>query len=218
MAGVFQACAAWGARASLNESPEGEGQEVMPMNTVTNLSLGAGALANAGAQVKREKRETKPKARSARSLKKQFKYLVPQYRLILVKEPGVKPAQISDPISFHHFVQPLAHYSEEHFIAFHLDAKFLVIGYHEVSKGTLSASLVHPREVFKAALLSNAHAIIVAHNHPSGSTEPSREDIETTKQLIKAGKIMGVEVVDHCIVSSEGMNSLRENEPHLWLT
>jgi len=62
-------------------------------------------------------------------------YIVPQYRLILVKEPGIKPTHISDPISFHHFVQPLAHYSEEHFIAFHLDAKHQVIGYHEVSKG-----------------------------------------------------------------------------------
>ena len=113
-------------------------------------------------------------------------------------------------------MQPLAHYSEEHFIAFHLDAKHQVIGYHEVSKGTLSASLVHPREVFKAALLSNAYAIIVAHNHPSGSVTPSREDIETTKQLIEAGKIMGVSVVDHCIVSSESMNSLRETEPQLW--
>lgn len=156
------------------------------------------------------------KARGARSLRKHFKYLVPQYRLILVNEPGVTPVQISDPISFHHFVQPLAHYSEEHFIAFHLDVKFQVVGYHEVSKGTLTASLVHPREVFKAALLSNAHAIIVAHNHPSGSVAASREDIETTKQLIKAGKIMGVEVVDHCIVSSESMNSLRETEPQLW--
>lgn len=155
-------------------------------------------------------------SRSGRALKKHFKYLVPQYRLILIKEPGVKPTPITDPISFHHFVQPLAHYSEEHFIAFHLDVKFQVIGYHEVSKGTLSASLVHPREVFKAALLSNAYAIIVAHNHPSGSVVASREDIETTKQLIKAGKIMGVEVVDHCIVTSESMNSLRETEPHLW--
>lgn len=159
----------------------------------------------------------KPKARRGQSLKRQHKYMVPQYRLILVKEPGVMPAQISDPISFHHFVQPLAHYAEEHFIAFHLDVKFQVVGYHEVSKGTLSASLVHPREVFKAALLSNAHAIIVAHNHPSGSVEASREDIETTKQLIKAGKII-VEVVDHCIVSSESMNSLRESEPGLWLS
>jgi DNA repair protein RadC len=165
--------------------------------------------------VKTENRSQKARKES-KPLKRHFKYIVPQYRLILVKEPGIKPTHISDPISFHHFVQPLAHYSEEHFIAFHLDAKHQVIGYHEVSKGTLSASLVHPREVFKAALLSNAYAIIVAHNHPSGSVAPSREDIETTKQLIEAGKIMGVSVVDHCIVSSESMNSLRESEPQLW--
>ncbi len=120
------------------------------------------------------------------------------------------------PISFHHFIQPLTLYSEEHFIAFHLDSKYQVIGYHEVSKGTLNASLVHPREVFKAALLSNAYAIIVAHNHPSGSVLASPEDIDITKQLIKAGKIMGVCIVDHCIVSSEGLNSLRETESHLW--
>lgn len=166
----------------------------------------------AGKSARREigaKKEIKP-------LRRHFKYIVPQYRLVLVKEPGIKPTTITDPISFHHFIQPLAHYSEEHFIAFHLDAKYQVIGYHEVSKGTLNASLVHPREVFKAALLSNAYAIIVAHNHPSGSVAPSREDIEVTKQLIAAGKIMGVLVADHCIVSSASMNSLRETEPQLW--
>ena len=187
------------------------------MNTATKTKVETTAAVSTGAKTRTEsKTAAKPRATGSRSLKRQFKYLVPQYRLILVKEPGIKPTHISDPISFHHFVQPLTLYSEEHFIAFHLDAKHQVIGYHEVSKGTLSASLVHPREVFKAALLSNAYAIIVAHNHPSGSVEPSREDIETTKQLIKAGKIMGVDVVDHCIVSSESMNSLRETEPHLW--
>ena len=156
------------------------------------------------------------KRKAARTLKKHYQYIIPQYRLILVKEPGVKPTKITSPISFHHFVQPLTQYSEEHFIAFHLDAKFQVIGYHEVSKGTLNASLVHPREVFKAALLSNAFAIIVAHNHPSGSVSASREDIETTKQLIKAGRLLGISVIDHCIVSSESMNSLRETECYLW--
>lgn len=180
------------------------------MNMVDKSAAGATAKA-----VKTESRSHKARKES-RPLKKHFKYIVPQYRLLLVKEPGIKPTKITDPISFSHFVQPLAHYPEEHFIAFHLDAKHQVIGYHEVSKGILSASLVHPREVFKAALLSNAFAIIVAHNHPSGSVEASREDIETTKQLIQAGKIMGVSVVDHCIVSSEGMCSLRETEPQLW--
>lgn len=183
------------------------------MNTeVKQVGKAGGKGENGG---KSESRAPK-KIKGTRALRKHFRYLVPQYKLILVKEPGVKLTKIEDPISFHHFIQPLAHYSEEHFIAFHLDAKHQVIGYHEVSKGTLNASLVHPREVFKAALLSNAYAIIVAHNHPSGSVFPSPEDIEVTKQLIKAGRIMGVPLVDHLIVSSESHNPLRETEPQLW--
>lgn len=91
-----------------------------------------------------------------------------------------------------------------------------MIGYQIVSRGTLSASLVHPREVFKTALLANSHAIIVAHNHPAGSLSPSAEDIETTETLINAGKLLGVPVVDHVIVSSSGTCSLRETRPHLW--
>jgi DNA repair protein RadC len=153
---------------------------------------------------------------ASQTLKQKLKYIVPEYRLALIKEPGPKPRQLTDPISFHHFIEPLKHYAEEHFIAFHLDTKFNVVGYHQVSKGTLNASLVHPREVFKAAILSNAHAIIVAHNHPSGSVAASPEDIQTTKTLIKVGKLMGIELVDHAIVSSESMNSLRETNPELW--
>lgn len=68
-----------------------------------------------------------------------------------------------------------------------------MVGYREVSKGTLSASLVYPREVFKAALLSNAHAIIVVHNHPSGRVFASAEDIETAEKLIEADKLLGIE-------------------------
>jgi DNA repair protein RadC len=179
----------------------------------------AGSIAKSRAATSSADTSAKTKARkrkTTRPLKKHFQYIIPQYRLILVKEPGIKPTQITDAIAFQHFIQPLTLYSEEHFIAFHLDSKYQVIGYHEVSKGTLNASLVHPREVFKAALLSNAYAIIVAHNHPSGSVSASPEDIDITKQLIKAGKIMGVCIVDHCIVSSESMNSLRETESHLW--
>lgn len=179
-----------------------------------DLSMGAGVFNKPSAGANSKSRVSRRRG----GLKRHLKYLVPQYRLILIKEPGVKPTAITDPISFQHFVQPLAHYSEEHFIAFHLDVKFQVIGYHEVSKGTLSASLVHPREVFKAAILANSYAIIVAHNHPSGSIAASSEDIETTKTLIKAGKLLGIEVIDHCIVSSESMNSLRESEPQLWFS
>jgi DNA repair protein RadC len=90
-------------------------------------------------------------------------------------------------------------------VAFHLDCKSQVIGYQIISHGTLTSSLVHPREVFKAALLSNAHALIVAHNHPAGSLTPSPEDLEVTETLIKAGQLLQVSVIDHVIVSSNGL-------------
>ncbi|MBS1992693.1 MAG: hypothetical protein JSS83_19375 [Cyanobacteria bacterium SZAS LIN-3] len=137
-------------------------------------------------------------------------------RLALIKESGIKPRAITSAADLDKFIEPLKHYSEEHFVSFHLSVKFEVIGYQIVSRGTISASLVHPREVFKAALLANSYAIIVAHNHPGGSLTPSREDIETTETLINAGKLLGVSVLDHVIVSSAGFASLREERPDLW--
>ena len=145
-----------------------------------------------------------------------LKYIVPEMRLALIKEPGVKPLPINCPEDLERFVAPLKVYSEENFVSFHLDAKNQVIGYHIVSHGTVTASLVHPREVFKCALLANSHAIIVAHNHPAGSLTPSKEDLEVTKTLIKAGEILGVNVIDHIIVSSNGLSSLRETHGYLW--
>jgi DNA repair protein RadC len=153
---------------------------------------------------------------NSRTLKKHLRYMIPQMRLALIKEAGMKPHKICNPNDVEQFIEPLKHYSEEHFVAFHLDAKNQVMGFHIVSHGSTSASLVHPREVFKAAILSNAFCIIVAHNHPAGSMEPSLEDIETTESLIKAGKLMGVPVIDHIIVTSTGINSLRENYPEVW--
>lgn len=79
-------------------------------------------------------------------------------------------------------------------------------------------ALVHLREVYKSAILSNSFALIVAHNHPAGSLKPSAEDIETTKTLIKAGQILGVSLLDHIVVSSKGSTSIRETEPDLWLS
>jgi len=81
-----------------------------------------------------------------------------------------------------------------------LSTKHRVIAYHEVSRGTLDATLVHPREVFKAALLANASAIILAHNHPSGDPTPSRDDIVLTRRLVDAGALIGVDVLDHIVV------------------
>lgn len=145
-----------------------------------------------------------------------MRYIVPEIRLALIKESGEKPFPLYSPDDLEKYVEPLKHYSEEHFVSFHLDAKNQVIGYHIVSHGTLSASLVHPREVFKAALLSNSHSIIVAHNHPAGSLTPSNEDIKTTETLITAGKVLGVNVIDHIIVSSNGICSLRETNEYMW--
>lgn len=154
---------------------------------------------------------------NARTLKRQLEYKLPQMRLALIKErEGSEAAYVHTPEDIHQHAEPLKYMSEEHFVSFHLDAKHKIIGYHVVSHGTLSSSLVHPREVFKAALLANSHTIIVAHNHPSGSLQPSAEDLETTTQLIEAGRIMGVPILDHIIVSDRGILSIREHHAQLW--
>ena len=91
-----------------------------------------------------------------------------------------------------------------------LSTKHRAIAYHEVSRGTLDATLVHPREVFKAALLSNAASIILTHNHPSGDPTPSPDDHQLTRRLVDAGRLIGVEVLDHIIVGDGRYFSFRE--------
>ena len=91
-----------------------------------------------------------------------------------------------------------------------LTTKHRVIGYHEVSRGQLDAALVHPREVFKVALLSNAAAIVLAHNHPSGDPTPSREDCQLTERLVHAGTLLGIDVLDHIVVGDGECVSLRQ--------
>lgn len=91
----------------------------------------------------------------------------------------------------------------EHFICITLDAQNVVTGIATISIGTLNSSLVAPREVFRVALLHGAASIIVAHNHPSGDTTPSPDDIEVTHQLCQAGKLIGIPVMDHVIVGAD---------------
>ncbi|WP_028390167.1 JAB domain-containing protein [Bacillus cihuensis] len=99
----------------------------------------------------------------------------------------------------------------EVFLVMMLNTKNQVIGLHRASIGSLNASIVHPRDVLKSAVLNNAASIIVAHQHPSGDPTPSREDIEVTKRLAEAGKIIGIEVLDHVIVTHTGKHvSLKE--------
>ena len=98
---------------------------------------------------------------------------------------------------------------EEYMYMICMNTKNKVIGVFEISHGTVNASLVTPREVFQKALLANAVSIILMHNHPSGDCTPSRQDIEITKRLTEAGKIVGVDVLDHIIVG-DSYSSLKE--------
>jgi len=96
---------------------------------------------------------------------------------------------------------------KEHFVVFYLNSRNQEIEREIISVGTVSASLVHPREVFEGAIKNNASSIIVAHNHPSGDTEPSQDDIEVTKKLVHAGKILDIRIVDHVIVTDKEFKS-----------
>ncbi|MDD2224832.1 MAG: DNA repair protein RadC [Candidatus Shapirobacteria bacterium] len=98
---------------------------------------------------------------------------------------------------------------KEHFVILYFDTKNNLI-FDEISIGILNASLVHPREVFSKAILNNASHIVIAHNHPSGDPTPSNEDINTTKRLIEAGKLLGISVVDHIIVTRNNYSSCVE--------
>ena len=98
----------------------------------------------------------------------------------------------------------------EEFVVAFLDTANTLTGLHVASVGGLAASIVEPRQVFKAAVLANAAAVLLAHNHPSGNPEPSREDVAVTRQLVEAGKVMGIPVHDHLILTDHGHTSLAE--------
>jgi DNA repair protein RadC len=110
----------------------------------------------------------------------------------------------------HMMIPKLRDRHSEIFIVLLLDARNGLKREVELSEGTLNASLVHPREVFKPAIDHLAASIIVVHNHPSGNREPSREDLEITKQLVEAGKIIGIPLHDHIIVAGDKYTSLAE--------
>jgi DNA repair protein RadC len=93
---------------------------------------------------------------------------------------------------------------------FCLSTRNQVLAYHELSRGSVNATLVHPRDVFKIALLANATAIVVGHNHPSGDPTPSPDDLVLTRRLKDAGTLMGIELVDHVIVTPGQYISLKE--------
>jgi len=140
-----------------------------------------------------------------------------KYRLELVKESSKiyeVESKISSPTDVKNYIEQvfkLSSQAEEVMVMLVLDIKNNVIGAFEVSRGSLNASIVHPREVFKRALLLNGASIILAHNHPSGDPTPSMEDISTTERLVEGGKVLGIEVLDHLIIgNNDSYKSFKE--------
>jgi DNA repair protein RadC len=99
--------------------------------------------------------------------------------------------------------------TREHFMVIYLNARNEMIFKKPMFVGTLNANLVHPREIFNEALQQNAASVILVHNHPSGGSEPSEDDLEITKRLIEAGKIMGIDVLDHIIITKNKVFSFK---------
>lgn len=122
-----------------------------------------------------------------------------------------KSKELSDPKKVYKLIKSkLKDYHKEHFYMIALNSrKHSII---EVSVGSLDSSIVHPREVFEEAIKNKAASVIFVHNHPSGDPEPSEDDLEITKRLVEAGKILGIEVNDHIIITKTGFFSFKEKE------
>lgn len=132
------------------------------------------------------------------------------YRLLEQPLPP-KGKELTSPQSVFRLVQSrLKDYRKEHFYIIPVNARNNSIA--EISVGTLNSGATHPRDVFGEAVKRNAAAVILAHNHPSGDVTPSEEDLSVTKRLVEAGKIMGIEVLDHVIVAKSGYFSFRDSK------
>jgi len=139
---------------------------------------------------------------------------VPMYSLKLVRENDLSYEHqvcCQTPETVAALLRPyFSECHQEQVVILFLSTSLRVIGFHVASVGTLNASIMSVREVFSAALVANAAGIIISHNHPSGSPEPSREDLRVTRNLVEAGEILGVQVIDHIIVTEEAHTSLAE--------
>lgn len=122
-----------------------------------------------------------------------------------------KLEKIEGPEDVARYASPLLRFEQkEHFLVMLLDVRNRVLAMPTISIGSLTASVAHPREIFREAIRYSAANMILIHNHPSGDPTPSREDIQITKQMMKAGEIMGIPVLDHIIIAGDGFLSLKE--------
>jgi len=129
-------------------------------------------------------------------------------RRLSTQTPSYKSKELTDPEKVYQLIKSkIKDYHKEHFYIIALNSRNHSIA--EVSIGSLNASIVHPREVFAEAIKNKAASVIIAHNHPSGDPEPSDDDLEMTKRLVEADKILGIEVIDHIIVVKNNFFSLK---------
>ena len=131
----------------------------------------------------------------------------------LVREGGgfYGPYHIRGPQDVYAFLEELASVDREVFYCLHLDQRHQIISCEEVSRGTLSEAQVHPREVYKAAILSSAASIIVAHNHPSGDPCPSEHDKEVVHRLCRVGRLVGIPLLDSVIIGDGTYYSMKDH-------
>jgi len=130
-------------------------------------------------------------------------------RRLLVPSIADEP-RVSSPAEAYALVRDLKKARKEHLVALYLDAQNRLIARETVSVGSLNTTRTHPREVLQPAIVNSALAFILVHNHPSGSLDPSRDDVEFTRTMARAGELMGINLYDHLIVSRRGFVSLKE--------
>ena len=133
-------------------------------------------------------------------------YDVPRYTISLIKEAASTfhaktRCQFSEDV-YRYFKDICENQDREHLYALFLDTKHVPIGMNHVAMGTLSTTIVHPREVFKCAILLNAACLVIVHNHPSGDPSPSHEDRALTTRIADAGKLLGIALLDHVVIGS----------------
>lgn len=155
----------------------------------------------------------KKSGRKGQEKKQTFSY-IPRVKTMLIREGKLsvptRRKEIKSPTDAYPFLKHLERQDREHFVVLHLNSRNQVIAIETASIGSLNNGILHPREVFKGAILNNAAAIIIAHNHPSGSTNPSKEDKWMSKRLKEAGEILGIEVLDHLIIGEGCFLSLKD--------
>lgn len=140
----------------------------------------------------------------------QIKALVELCKRIASTSEEMKPTVRSPQDVVNLIMEEVRYLDREHFKALLLNTKNQILNVITVSIGSLNASIVHPRELFKDAIKVSAAAVVLVHNHPSGDPTPSREDVEVTKRLIEAGKIIGIDVLDHVVIGNGRWVSLKD--------